>query len=107
METFTEPKELVENPNYEEQRQKSLLGLTDAIIDTPIIEIVNSFNKPAFCFSIQSCYGHFLYDSQNDQYNLDSLPVTKSIDRGPANQALPWKEIPLRSISASKLDRQE
>ena len=81
METFTEPKELVENPYYQEQRQESLAGITDVMIDASIIEIVNSFNKLPYGFTMQSCYGHFLYDSQNDLYNLDSLPITKTIDR--------------------------
>ena len=81
METFTEPKELVENPRYKEQRHKSLLGLTNAVIDRPIIEIINSMNKLPHCFSMQSCYGHFLYDGQKDPNHIDSLPVTTSIDR--------------------------
>ena len=79
METFTEPKELVENPRYKEQRHKSLLGLTNAVIDRPIIEIINSMNKLPHCFSMQSCYGHFLYDGQKDPYHIDPLPVTNSI----------------------------
>ena len=45
METFTEPKELVENPHYQEQRQKSLAGLTDVMIDVPIIKIITDFNN--------------------------------------------------------------
>ena len=81
METFTEPKELVENPHYQEQKQKSMADLNDVMIDKPIFKIINSFNKLPYCFTMQSCYGHFLYDSQKDPYNLDSLPVTKSIDR--------------------------
>ena len=81
METFLEPKELVENPHYQNQRQKSLSGFTDDMIDAPIVEIVNSFNKLSYCFTLQSCYGHFLYNGQQDQYNLDSLPVTKAIGR--------------------------
>ena len=40
METFTVLKELTENPHYKEQRQKSLAGLSNAIIDTPIREII-------------------------------------------------------------------
>ena len=79
METFTEAKELTENPHYEKQRQKHLLGLTDVIIDKPIIKIINGFNKLAYFFTMQSCYGHFLYNGQNDQHNLNSLPVTKTI----------------------------
>ena len=38
METYIEPKELVENPNYQEQRQKSLALLTDDVIDLNIYE---------------------------------------------------------------------
>lgn len=81
METFTEPKELVKNQHYQHQRQKSLAGLSGIIIDKPIIEIVNSFNILPYCFTLQSCYGHFLYRGQNDPQNLESLPVTNTIDR--------------------------
>ncbi|MDM8549659.1 hypothetical protein QUF72_06270 [Desulfobacterales bacterium HSG2] len=79
METFTELKELVENPHYHEQRQKSLAGLTDSMIDVPIIEVISGFNKLPCCFTMQSCYGHFLYNGQKDPYNLDPLPVTNTI----------------------------
>ncbi len=81
METFIEPKELVENPNYQEQRQKSLAGLTDDMIDTPIIEIINAFNKLPYCFTLQCCYGHFLYDGQKDAHNLYPLPITNTLSR--------------------------
>jgi hypothetical protein len=81
LETFTEPKELVENPHYKEQRQKSLSGFTDVMIDAPIIEIVNSFNKLPYCFTMQSCYGHFICPGQKDPHKLDYLPVKKSIER--------------------------
>lgn len=81
METFTAPKELTENPRYKEQRQKSLAGLSNAIIDAPIKEIIKDFNKLPYCFTMQSCYGHFLYDGQKDPHNLDPLPVKKTIAR--------------------------
>jgi hypothetical protein len=51
------------------------------MIDAPIIDIINSFNKLPYCFTMQSCYGHFFYDGQKDLYNLDPLPVTKSVGR--------------------------
>lgn len=79
METFTKLKELTENPRYKEQRQKSLAGLTDAMIDVPIIEIIKGFNKLPYCFTMQSCYGHFLYKGQKNPHNLDPLSVTKTI----------------------------
>jgi hypothetical protein len=81
METFTEPKELVENSRYAEQRQNNLSGFTEVKIDPPIIEIIDGFNKLPYCFTLQSCYGHFLYPGQKTSDNLKSLPVSKSIDR--------------------------
>ena len=81
METFTDIKELVENPHYQNQREKGLAGLRDGMIDVPIIEIVNGFNKLPCCFTLQSCYGHFLYNDQKDPHNLESLPVTSNIAR--------------------------
>ena len=81
METYTEPKELVENPHYLAQRQKNLGSLSDSMIDEPIIEIVNGFNKLPYCFTLQSCYGHFIYNGQKDPHSLDPLPVTNTIAR--------------------------
>lgn len=81
METFTEPKELVKNQHYQAQRKKSLGSLTDSMIDEPIIEIVNGFNKLPYCFTLQSCYGHFAYSGQKDSHYLESLPVTDAIAR--------------------------
>ena len=81
METFTEPKELTVNPTYQTQRQKSLQILTDEMIDTPIIKIVTGFNRLPFCFTLQSCYGHFIYKGQNDPHNLMPLPTNKNIGK--------------------------
>ncbi len=81
METFTEPKELVENPHYQDQRQKSLAHLSDEMIDVPIIELIHAFNKSNYCFTLQSCYGHFMYNGQNDSHNLEPLPITDAIAR--------------------------
>jgi len=81
LETFTEPKELVENQHYQEQREKILGGLTDNMIDIPIIKLIDGFNKLPYCFTLQSCYGHFLYKGQNDPLNIDPLPITNSLSR--------------------------
>ena len=80
METFAEPKELTENSHFEKQREKSLSGLSDVTIDAPIIEIINDFNKLPYCFTLQSCYGHFVYDGQKDPHNLEPLPDINSIE---------------------------
>ena len=79
METFTELKELAENLHYQVQRQKSLCGLTDDMIDLPIIEVINGFNKLPCCFTLQSCYGHFVYNGMKDLHNLEPLPVKDTI----------------------------
>lgn len=79
METFTKPKALTANPHYHEQRQKCLAELSDKLIDKPIIELVNAFNKLPYCFTLQSCYGHFFYLGQNDPHSLAPLPLTDTI----------------------------
>ena len=81
METFIELKELVENPNFGDQKRNVLAGLTDNMIDTPIIGLINNINKLPYCFTLQSCYGHFLYDGRKDPNNFEPLPVTGIIDR--------------------------
>ena len=81
METFTELKEFAENPHYQVQKQKSLYDLNDDMIDIPIIDLVNGYNKLSYCFTLQSCYGHFVYNGQKDFHNLEPLPVTGAIDK--------------------------
>lgn len=81
METFTELKALVENPHYQVQRQKSLVGLHDGMIDKPIIALIKALNKLPYCFTLQCCYGHFIYSGQNDPHNLESLPLSESSGR--------------------------
>ena len=79
METYIELKELAENPRYYLHRQKSLCNLSDDMIDEPIIKHINGFNKLPYCFTLQSCYGHFVYNGQNDIHNLDPLPARDTI----------------------------
>ena len=81
METFTEPKALAENPHYQDQRRKCLAALSDAMIDEPLVALINAFNKLPNCFTLQCCYGHFIYNSQNDPQNLEPLPITDTIAR--------------------------
>ena len=53
--------------------------LTDDMIDMPIINLINGFNKLPYCFTLQSCYGHFVYNGQKDSHNLEPLPVKDTI----------------------------
>jgi hypothetical protein len=81
LETFTEPRTLVENPQYRDQKQKNLSRLNDGMIDEPIVDIINALNKLPYCFTLQSCYGHFIYSGQDDPHNLEPLPLTDTIDK--------------------------
>lgn len=79
METFSELRELVENPQFQVQKQKNLSGLANDMIDIPIVELINRFNKLPFCFTLQSCYGHFVYEGENNPKNLEALPALDDI----------------------------
>jgi len=81
METFTESRDFVYNPHYPEQRQESLGRLDIATIDAPIAEIIGGFAKLPSCFTLQSCYGHFLHNGHNDPKNIEPLPISDSITR--------------------------
>ncbi len=81
LKTFIEPKEIAENPLYQAQRHRTLDSLSDSMIDTPIIELINCFNKFPYCFTLQSCYVHFVCSGQMDSHNLEPLPVTDTIAR--------------------------
>ena len=78
METFTEIKTMVENPDYREQKQKYISGLSDDMIDAPIIDLINGFNKLPYCFTLQSCFGHFVFNDVKDPYNLKRLPISET-----------------------------
>ena len=79
METYTKLRDFVSNPRYHEQRQKYLGSLDISIIDTPIIEIISGFAKLSYCFTLQSCYGHFLYSGQRNPKNIEPLAVSDNI----------------------------
>jgi len=74
METFTTAREFVTNSKYFRDRDKNLNKLNLDIIDLPIREVVKCINDMPHCFTLQSCYGHFLYASGQDPHNLDRLP---------------------------------
>jgi hypothetical protein len=81
VETFTKPKEFVENLNFKDQRQKMLASLSDDMLDAPLIHLINGFNQLPYCFTLQCCYGHFVHDHQKDPHNLEPLPITDTITR--------------------------
>ncbi|MDY7041895.1 MAG: hypothetical protein SVX38_13645 [Chloroflexota bacterium] len=76
METFTAIKGFVHNPHYHEQRRRALDRLDIDAIDEPIVQLVNNFAKLPYCFTLQSCWGHFLYEGQKDPNNTEALPIS-------------------------------
>ena len=79
METFSAPRGFVKNSNYQMQKRESLRKLDFSIIDSPIIDIVRGFSRLNYCFTLQSCYGHFLYPAKRDPDNIEPLPFVNDI----------------------------
>ena len=79
METFIESKELIPNLNFDEQRKATLKKINYNEIDTPIIELIKIISTLDYCFTLQCCYGHFLYEGQKDEQNIEPLPITNEI----------------------------
>jgi len=70
METYTQSRPLVSNPLYQEQKAESLRRLDFSTIDAPITDIIKSLAELPYCFTLQSCYGHFLGNKQSDPKNF-------------------------------------
>jgi hypothetical protein len=79
METFTQIKEFVGDPSYDKRRVECLSKLDLNTIDAPLAELISGLAKLPYCFSLQSCYGHFLHDNQNDDKNTERLPSSGTI----------------------------
>lgn len=79
METFTELKDFVDNPFFHKQRKESLRRLDINSIDAPIVDVIDGFSRLSYCFTLQSCYGHFLTGDQKDPNNTEPLPASESI----------------------------
>jgi hypothetical protein len=76
METFAQPRELGHNPRFGRDREQATTTLTLDIIDAPIRDVVSAFNALPHCYTLQSCYGHFLHAAQRDPRSLLTLPAS-------------------------------
>ena len=74
METFIEPRQFVKNPRFSKDRHDTLAALDLRKIDGPIVDLIDGFTALPHCFTLQSCYGHFLYSPEQDTYSLDLVP---------------------------------
>jgi hypothetical protein len=75
VETFSKARKFIHHPHYERDRLKVLAGLKPGDIDAPIRDIVAALKKLPQCFTLQSCYGHFMWSEQPDARNLAVLPL--------------------------------
>jgi len=75
METFAPPRQLVDNPRFERDRNRVRSSLVLENIDAPIREIVAGFAGLPYCFTLQSCCGHFVHGAQPEPRNLEPVPV--------------------------------
>ena len=83
METFTGLRKFKTDPYFHEQKLKTLQDLYSDMIDLPLVNLINGFNGLPYCFTLQCCYGHFVYPGQEDAHNLNPLPksgVTGTIE---------------------------
>jgi len=81
METLTAITSFVRNPHYRDQRRKALDRLDIDTIDAPIVPLIDDLARLPCCFTLQSCYGHFLYKGQEDCNNVEALPISAAISR--------------------------
>jgi hypothetical protein len=79
METFIKAKNFVNNPDYLANRQQILKSFDVNLIDPPIAELIQKILALPFCFTLQSCYGHFLYKGQSNPYGIETLPKSNNI----------------------------
>jgi len=75
VETFTSFRDPVVNPAFRGQRRQALSQLDLAAIDRPIVNLVRRFNALPYCFTLQSCWGHFVCAGQRNPRNLQVLPL--------------------------------
>ena len=74
METFAKPGQLIDDPQFDAERKRVLKKLTLGEIDAPIRGVVAGFMKLPCCFTLQSCFGHFVHGEAPSIDNLRPLP---------------------------------
>ncbi|MBF0225574.1 MAG: hypothetical protein HQK76_08985 [Desulfobacterales bacterium] len=79
METFTEVKNFVEDNSFDENRRKYLNEIDIYSIDKPILDLIKGFSNLPYCFTLQSCYGHFLHKYQSNPNDTEPLAMSNKI----------------------------
>jgi len=74
VETFAPARDFVENPRYGQDRADAVRRLDLAAIDVTIASLIAEFAAIPHCFTLQCCYGHFVWARGQDPRNLDPIP---------------------------------
>jgi hypothetical protein len=82
METFIAARAFGPDPHFESSRTAALAELNIADIDPPIADIISDFARIPWCFTLQSCWGHFVHDGQPDPRCCDPLAHYTEDTRG-------------------------
>lgn len=70
LETFTIAKAMVDDPGFIKRKKKALTSMDLDTIDRPIRKLIKDINQLDYCFTMQSCWGHFLVKRQEEINNL-------------------------------------
>jgi hypothetical protein len=70
METYTEYKPFVENPNFAEDRRDMVENLEAGGMDPHLVPLVEKINRLPSVFSLQCCHGHFLSQEGKEMFPI-------------------------------------
>ncbi|MFO7595474.1 MAG: hypothetical protein R6W92_03910 [Desulfocurvibacter africanus] len=73
MQTFVAEKAMVPDSGFPERKKSAMRDVRDAPIDAPILDIVHGLCSFPWCYTLQSCFGHFVGDTQDDPHSLRTL----------------------------------
>ena len=99
METLREPRPFVENAHYSRDRDDALRRLDPRSIDEPIQDLITAFNAVPCCFTLQSCYGHFVSTPDQDDRNCEPVPAQ---DCGPVRYRMAYVALCLEDTAAGR-----
>lgn len=102
METWAPARDFVEHPAYAADRTAALAALKVGEIDAPIRGLVRGFSRIPHCFTLQSCYGHFCVDEEQDRHNLAPLPAH---DVGPVLYRIAYVALCIENSAAGRAFR--
>lgn len=77
METFVEARPFAPDPEFGRDRESSIRAIRELIvrgeIDLPLVSMLQDFALVTHCYTIQSCFGHFVHEFEPDTRNIASL----------------------------------